>query len=81
MSALVFVAPALPGNSSDGSFARRMGFGRQLQLLFQRAIMGTEGPGLQVQALPAVRSICVRWVCWVSGCRTGPQDHGRQTSS
>lgn len=44
----MFVAPALPGNSSEGSFARKIGLGRQLQLLYQRAIMGSEGPGLQV---------------------------------
>ena len=61
VGALVFVAPALPGNSSGGSFARRIGLGKQLQLLYNRAIMGSEGPGLQVCGL--MLSLCWRGRC------------------
>ena len=59
VSTLIFVAPALPGNSSGGSFARKIGLGRQLQLLYNRAIMASEGPGLQVSTAQWATSLSV----------------------
>ncbi|KAK9793711.1 hypothetical protein WJX73_004354 [Symbiochloris irregularis] len=47
VAAFILVAPALPGTSSDSSWTRRVGFGRQLQLLWTRALLNTDGPGLQ----------------------------------
>lgn len=47
VAGLIFVAPALPGTSNNSSWTRRVGLGRQLQFLYTRALLNSDGPGLQ----------------------------------
>lgn len=46
MAGVCGVGPALPSNKAEGGFTRRAGLGRQLQMLYMRALLNLDGPAL-----------------------------------